>query len=139
LGDWKLVGYSIGEAHDINDDGVSHINLLNELNCENKEVLKFETTGIVSSSASYNPTLDVSKRVLDDSYVFHAECPEGVIGFATDFQQISDATFRFNGREFTIVDNMFTLVFIDDIKIYDNNNLSEVIETKNVVLTYSKL
>lgn len=139
LGEWELVGYSIGEAHDINNDGVSNINLLNELNCENKEVLKFETTGIVSSIRSYNPKLNMSKRILDGSYVFNVECPKGIIGFATDFQQISDTTFRFNGRELTIVDNTFTLVFVDDVKIYNNGSLLELIETKDLVLTYSKL
>ena len=139
LGEWRLINYSIGEAYDINNDGVSHLNLLNELNCENKEVLKFESTGIVSSIASYNPRLNMSQPDTNESYVFNIECPEGVIGFATDFEQISDSTFRFNGREFTILDNTFTLVLIDEIEISDSSNLSEIVKTKDLSLTYSKL
>ncbi len=139
LGEWRLVNYSIGEAYDINNDGVSHLNLLKELNCENKEILKFESTGIVSSIASYNPRLNMSKFDAGESYVFNTECPEGVIGFATEFEQISDATFRFNGREFTILDNTFSLVFIDEVKVYENSSLSEIVKTKNLTLTYSKL
>lgn len=138
FGDWRLTGYSIGEAFDLNNDGVSHLNLLNEINCENKDVLKFETTGIVSSSASYNPTIAVSKMAAGNAYVFDVNCATGVIGFATDFVWVSDQIFKFNGREFSIINNSFTRIVTDEVKIYDEN-LSEIIETRDLILTYSKL
>ena len=59
FGDWRLTGYSIGEAFDLNNDGVSHLNLLNEINCENKDVLKFETTGIVEPVTEIIPAVKI--------------------------------------------------------------------------------
>ncbi|TXE20017.1 hypothetical protein ES692_01795 [Psychroserpens burtonensis] len=138
IGEWKLINYSIGTAHDINKDGWSNLNLLNEIDCDDNEVLKFETTGVVSSNETYNPTLQISKSEVDNTYTFNIECSEGIISFATSFSQINSNTFQFNDKEFTVINDSFNIVLVEDIKIY-NVDFSQIIETKDLVLTYTKL
>lgn len=138
LGDWFLSSYSIGEAYDIDKDGVFHLNLLKEISCENKEVLKFEATGVISSTGSYNPRLNMSKIKAGNAYHFDIECSKGVIGFATSFVQTSKNQFKFNDREYTITNDSFTQVLTDAVNIY-NDSLTDIIETKDLVLIYSKL
>lgn len=138
IGEWKLTNYSIGTAHDINKDGWSHLNLLHEIDCDDSEVLKFKTTGVVSSNETYNPTIQISKSEVDNTYVFNIECAEGIISFATSFNQITSNTFQFNDKEFTIINNTFNIVLVEDIKIY-NVDFSQIIETRDLVLTYTKL
>ncbi len=116
----------------------AHLNLLNEIDCVNSEILKFETTGILSSNETYNPTIEISKSEIDNTYDFSVECQEGIISFDTSFSQIDADTFQFNDKEFTIVNNSFNILLVDEIEIY-NEDFTTVLETRDLVLTYSKL
>ena len=138
IGEWALVSYSIGDSFDINNDGTSNLNLLNEINCANNEVLSFEAIGVVSSNETYNPSILISKFNNDNSFNFNVECPEGTIGFATSFSQINDNTFEFSDRTFTIVDNTFEIVIEDEIEVF-NEDFSELLETRDLVLRYTRL
>lgn len=138
IGEWKLASYSIGAAFDVDKDGTSQLNLLNEIDCVNSEILKFETTGILSSNETYNPTIEISKSEIDNTYNFSIECQEGVISFATSFSQIDVDTFQFNDKEFTIVNNSFNILLVDEVIIY-NEDFTAILETRDLVLTYSKL
>nr|WP_321228295.1 hypothetical protein [uncultured Psychroserpens sp.] len=108
------------------------------MDCVNSEILKFETTGVLSSNETYNPTIEISKSEIDNTYNFSIECQEGVISFATSFSQIDADTFQFNDKEFTIINNSFNIVLVEEIEIY-NEDFTTVLETRDLVLTYSKL
>lgn len=138
IGEWKLTSYTIGSAFDIDKDGTSHLNLLNEMDCVNNEVLRFETTSVVYSNETYNPTIDISKSGVDNAYNFNIECSEGIIGFATSFSQVTSNTFQFNDKTFIISNNSFDIILEDEVEIY-NEDFTQIIETRDLVLTYSKL
>nr|WP_321223108.1 hypothetical protein [uncultured Psychroserpens sp.] len=137
IGEWKLTNYNIGSSFDINKDGTSNLNLLHEIACANNEVLTFETTSVVSSNDTYNPTLNISKSQIDNTYTFNVECAQGVIGFATEFSQLNANTFQFNDSQFTIVNDTFSITLNDEIQIF-NEDFTTVIETRDIVLTYTK-
>lgn len=138
IGEWKLTSYSIGDFFDVDKDGTSNLNLLNEINCVNNEILKFETTNVLSSNETYNPIIDIYKSEIDNTYDFNIECADGVIGFATSFSQIDTDTFEFNDKTFTISNDSFDMIIEDEIEIY-NEDFTAVIETRDLVLSYSKL
>jgi hypothetical protein len=138
IGEWELVTYSVGTSFDIDKDGTSNLNLLHEIDCVNNEVLKFETTSVVSSNNTYNPAIHISKSEMDSTYDFNIECSEGVIGFTTNFSQISSDSFQFNDKSFTIINSLFEITLEDEVQIY-NEDFTEIIETRDLVLTYSKL
>ena len=50
-GTWKLSSWSAEEAVDLNNDGVAHLNLLDEMNCYANETIVF-----TSNTATYNGT-----------------------------------------------------------------------------------
>ncbi|MEM5564440.1 hypothetical protein WNY78_04975 [Psychroserpens sp. AS72] len=138
IGEWKLTSYSIGTSFDIDKDGTSHLNLLNEIDCVNNEILKFETSSIVSSNETYNPTINITKSEIDTTYDVNIECAEGVISFATGFSQVDVNTFQFNDNVFTISNNLFDIILVDEVEIY-NEDFTTIIETRDLVLSYTKL
>jgi hypothetical protein len=138
VGTWKLTTWSINMPLDLNNDGVSSTNLLDEVGCTNNETLVFEANGVISSNDSFNPKIAVI--LLDDTandYVFDIVCAEGVIGFATSYTQTNDNTVVFNDKESTISGHQLSCVYEDAIKIY-NEDLTEVVATKNLTLVYTK-
>lgn len=137
IGEWKLISYTIETPFDIDKDGTSHLNLLNEIACPNHEILKFETTSIVSSNETFSPSISITKLEIDNTYDFDIECAEGIISFATSFNQINSNTYEFNDKEFTINNDAFEIVFENEIEIY-NEDFTTILETRDLVLTYSK-
>lgn len=138
LGTWKLTSYAIDLALDINNDGEKNLNLLTELDCETNEVLKFDNTGVVSSTNTFQHDIKIFKKEADlEMYGVEVECAEGAIGFATTYLPIGENTVVFNTIEATVDGNQLSRTITDGIAIY-NEDLSEVVETKSVTLIYSK-
>ncbi|AUP80811.1 hypothetical protein [Flavivirga eckloniae] len=138
VGTWKLTAWNITDGFDINKDGTVSTNILDEVVCENNETLIFETNGVISSSETYNPEIDIA--LLDgttDEYTYMVTCDEqGVIGFATTYSQATDKVV-FNDVEFTVGDKELFRVKKEAIKIY-NETFTEVIATKDLTMVYTK-
>lgn len=137
-GVWALTEWNIAEGFDINNDGIINTNILNEIDCVNNETLFFESTGVVSSNFTFNPTIEIALvNGTSDNHSFNVVCDkEGSISFATTFT-INGHIVLINDSEATIKGDKLSRVFIDAIKIY-NEDFTEVIVTKDLTLVYSK-
>lgn len=137
-GAWKLVAYNVIDGFDINNDGIKSVNILEEIGCANNEVLVFESTGVVSINASFNPLIQI--RLLNETtneYAFNVECDiEGVISFATSFSQKGNAI-SFNNHDALLSDNQLYIVFEDAFEIF-NEDYSKVLAREDLALVYSK-
>lgn len=137
-GSWKLTSYSIGVALDINKDGETNLNLLKEINCETNEILKFENTGVMSATDTFQHEIEISSMTTSRNiYTIEVKCAEGAIGFATTYTQIDENKVVFNTIEAIIDGNQLTRTIAGGFNIY-NEDLSEVIETKTITLAYTK-
>lgn len=136
VGTWKLTTWTIDIPVDLNNDNSFSTNILDEINCDNNETLVFDTKSIVSSNDSFNPTIDIA-LMSDEKYVFNVECTSGSIGFATSYTQINNNTVNFNNVEAVIIRNKLSWVYENAIKIY-NQDYTEVVETKDLILIYTK-
>ncbi|MFH4964131.1 hypothetical protein V8G69_03935 [Gaetbulibacter sp. M235] len=138
VGTWKLTGYNVSNGFDLNNDGIKSLNLLNEFECENHETLTFELNGVVSSTETFNPEVDVI--LIDEAtneYAFNVVCDiEGVIGFASNYSQNGEIV-TYNNKNATIIGNELSVVFEDAIKIY-NSDSTQVVSTENLTLVYTK-
>ncbi|WP_372756602.1 hypothetical protein [Mariniflexile sp.] len=136
-GIWTLTEWNISEGFDIDGDGVTNRNILNEIECVNNETLVFESNGTVTSKNTFNPNITIALlNGTSNDYVFDVACDEiGVISFAS--------TFTINGNQVLINDGVATLngdtlscIFVDAIKIY-NEAYTEVVATKDLILVYT--
>jgi hypothetical protein len=73
-------------------------------------------------------------------YRVNVECnEEGTISFATTFRQSTDTMVSYNDIESTIIDNnQLISVYKDAVNIY-NEDMTEVIATKDLTLVHTKL
>ncbi|MEJ2112847.1 MAG: hypothetical protein P8X62_03775 [Flavobacteriaceae bacterium] len=136
IGAWKLTTWTIDVPVDLNNDTIFSMNLLDEVSCDNNEILIFDTKGIVSSNHTFNPNIDIA-LISNEKYIFNVECGVGTIGFATSYAQIDYNTVQFNSIESTINGNKLSTVYKNAIKIY-NEDFSEVVEIKDLTLIYTK-
>jgi len=139
VGTWKLTGYNVANGFDLNNDGIKSLNLLNEFECENHETLTFELNGVVSSDKTFNPEVDVILlNEATNEYTFNVVCDlEGVIGFASNYSQNGEIV-TYNNKNAVIKGNELSVVFENAIKIY-NSDLTQIVDTENLTLVYTKL
>lgn len=139
VGNWKLVSWDIGIEIDANGDGIKNSNLLIESDCMNKELLKVEENGTISSKFTFNPTVRINKV---DSYNIKVECPKGSIGFASSYTIENDRLLLDSEGYYEIIQYEeegigLKRTFKNAIKIY-NYDFSEVTETRDLTLIYTK-
>ena len=135
IGDWRLTGYDIGVEVDVNKDDHFNLNLLDELDCLNNEVLTFESNGVVASTDTFNPIMEISRSSLGE-YSFDVECVDGIIGLATSYTFDGNSVI-YSNRTSVLSGNILTRVIEDVIEVY-NEDLSAVIETRDLTLIYTK-
>jgi len=137
-GVWMLTEWNITDGFDINKDGIVNTNILNELACENKETLVFESTGVVSSNHTFNPSIVIALvNGTSSNYIFDVTCDDDeIISFATTFK-VQGSLVLINDSIATANRNTLTRVFLDAIKIY-NEDFTEVVATKDLTLVYKK-
>lgn len=136
VGEWKLTTWSIDVPINLNDDDIFSYNLLDEINCSNNETFVFENNGQVSNNDTFNAKIDIKKIEETNRYDFSIECGEGYVSYATTYTQNSNIV-DFQDIESVISGNTLTRVFENAIEIY-NEDFTEVIETKNLTLIYTK-
>jgi len=139
IGVWELTAWNINGGFDMNNDGVASSNLLNEIDCSSNETLVFDKNGVVSLNTTFNPDLKIA--LLDetsDAYRFEVTCDtEGVISLATEYS-FNNVALTIGENEARIDNNKIFIVFEDRLKIY-NEDLTEVLDTKDLTLVYSKV
>jgi len=134
VGEWKLVAWEIDTALDLDRDSVDHKNLLEEINCENKEILGFESVGTYYDVNSFNPVFKIA-LVNDTEYVLDLQCSEGSIGAAASYSVI--------GNEVMVNQNVMVTLEGDILYRYKilniyNADFSEVIDTIEMKIIYKK-
>ena len=137
-GVWVLTEWNITNGFDINNDGVVNINILNEIACVNNETLVFDTNGVVTSNNTFNPSINIAlANGTSNNYLFNVECDqEGVVSFASNFTTNGNVVL-INDAVATLNRNKLSRVFINAIKIY-NENFTQVFATRDLTLVYTK-
>lgn len=135
LGDWVLSSWSIGVQMDVNNDKVTSQNLIDEATCDNQEVLSVKVNKTIGAVNTFSPTVKVSK--INSVYKFNVQCANGGLGFASSYKQVDNKLKLDDGSEFLIQNQNLVRVFKDAITVY-NEDFSQVIETKDLTLIYTK-
>ncbi|MGB3608650.1 hypothetical protein [Psychroserpens sp.] len=136
IGDWVLTSYNIGILVDLDKDGNESLNLLDEMVCENNEILTFTSEGIVSSNNTFHPTISVLQSDLNGDYMVDVECAEGAIGFTSTYSFETNSV-NFNNNTSRISEDTLETIYENAVEIY-NLEGTEIVEIKNLTLTYSK-
>lgn len=135
-GEWKLSSWYIGVDIDLNKDGIKSSNLLDEVNCKNKEVLTIKSDVTLNVVNTYSTVIKISKN--DNKYTFDIVCDEGNLGFATTYKVVDDKIVTApNSEEYLFKGKQLTRTFKNAISIY-NIDFTKVIETKDLTLNYIK-
>ena len=131
IGTWKLTEFNTQQAYDINYNGTSSSNLLDEiyevnamsdLNCMTNELLTFNTnnTVLISNSTDF----DFGVYIYDGQETFDIDCDE--------FSSSETITYSQNGNEVTIdIDDENTIVTVNGNQL--SFVLSEYLYTYNEV------
>ena len=136
VGEWELTEWNANIMLDLNNDATASFNLLEEVACINNEILTFEANGVVTSNNTFNPKAEFFLQA-DQQHSGSIECStEGSIGFASSYIEAGN-TIEFNGSVSEFTGNQIIRTFQDEIKIY-NEDLSQVIETRDLILVYTK-
>lgn len=138
IGDWLLTTRTIDLPFDVNQDGVSNTNLVAEIDCNKTETLTFDNNGTVSSGNEFSNLLRYYKENDTNVYRIISDCnTEGIISFASEFKVTDERTIKISDRVYVLSGNTLTTVYENSVKIY-NEDFTEVIETKDLKLIYTK-
>ena len=136
FGKWKLSSWDIGLEMNLNEDTIKSFNLLDEVDCKNKEVLTIKSDGTINSVNTFSPLIKISKT--NKKYNLNASCNEGSIGFASSYKIVDDIiVIEPNDQEYYFNGNELTKVFKKAIKVYDSS-FTKIIEAKDLTLNYIK-
>ncbi len=72
FGKWKLSSWDIGLEMNLNEDTIKSFNLLDEVDCKNKEVLTIKSDGTINSVNTFSPLIKISKT--NKKYNLNASC-----------------------------------------------------------------
>ncbi|MBO3098858.1 hypothetical protein [Gelidibacter pelagius] len=138
IGAWELTTWTVGIPIALNDNAQFTTNLLDQTSCDVNEILSFDSNEIVISEDSFSPNVTIRlKDGTSDVYLVEETCAEGAIGYATDYSQDTNGDIQFNGTVGVVTNNRLTVIYKNAIKIY-NEALTEVIESKDLTLIYTK-
>ena len=136
IGEWQLLSYSFGIDMDINGDSVMSRNVLDETQCDNNETLTIKSNGTLNTTRTFAPKITVKK--VDNNYNVNVECLKGSIGFASSYKLFGDKL-KLDSGDFYVFSDGEQLIrtFKDYVKVY-NQDLSQVVETKDIIMIYVK-
>lgn len=138
IGGWELTNWTVGLPVNLIDTNEFTTNLLDQTSCDVKEVLTFDNNGIVTSENTFGPKITIRlKEGTSDVFMFEEICGEGQIGYAAQYVGDSNGNVQFNNIVGVVVDRQLTVIYKDAIKIY-NETLTEVVESKDLTLVYTK-
>ena len=138
IGVWLLTTRTIDLPFDVNLDGVSNTNLIAEIDCNKTETLTFDNNGTVSSGNEFSNPLKYYIENDTNVYRIISDCnTEGIISFASEFEIAEERIIKISDRVYVLSGDTLTTVYENSVKIY-NEDFTEVIETKDLKLTYTK-
>ncbi|WP_179339597.1 hypothetical protein [Winogradskyella ludwigii] len=138
VGVWGLTTRTADIPFDVNEDGVFNTNLIQEINCNTLETLTFESNGTVFSGNEFSTSVTYFKDEVTNTYWIDVDCDkDGIISFASEYNVIEDNKIKISQRNYTLNSDTLTTVYENAVKIY-NSDLTEIIETKNLTLIYTK-
>jgi len=138
VGVWQLTTRTTDIPFDVNNDGVFSTNLVDEIDCNDIETLTFEENGTVFSGNEASVIMKYFKTADTNSYGLNIDCnKEGIISFASSYNEIDEDTIQVSGRNYVIDNNTMTTIFKDAVKVY-NEDFTEIIETRDLKLVYKK-
>lgn len=138
VGVWELVGWTVDIPFELDDNIISSSNFLDKTVCEVNEILVFDSNGNVTSHDTFSPKITISlKDGTSDVYFVEEVCAEGSIGFSTSYLQVDHQSIELNGATGFFTAKELNLVYSNAVEIY-NEARTEVIENKNLTLTYLK-
>ncbi|MBU3821717.1 hypothetical protein KO566_06565 [Flavobacteriaceae bacterium XHP0103] len=134
---YKLASWTVNLPVDLNNDGISSLNLLDEITCSNDEVLVFNTQGNVLSNNAFNPEISIVFDKFTKNYQFNVECDvEGNIGLAANYTLSGDKII-FNNNMATIKGDKLIMIFKKAVNVY-SKDFTQVLEEKDLTLVYHK-
>ncbi|MDT0557321.1 hypothetical protein RM697_01595 [Ichthyenterobacterium sp. W332] len=137
IGEWELTEWRVGLEADINKDGVFNLNLLDEVDCDNSEIITFDADNTISLVIEYNPKIYVTSNENTGDYQFHLRCDEGIIGASSTYV-VSNNTIEAFGGTYYKDNNLLIVTTGYAIEVY-NEDLTEIIGVLTSEKTYTKL
>ena len=141
-GTWELTEWNLDFSVDIDKDGIASFNLLDEIACSNKETIKFDQNKVFTSRIEHQPNVRFYIADNTDAFLYDIECGEGIISTTGLNYVISGAMVEVNeSSELSYVKEGNTLVryIASDIKVYGNNNFTEVVATISTTKVFEKI
>lgn len=133
-----MTTWTVGIPIDLKDTMQFSTNLIDQTSCDVNEILSFDSNGIVTSEDTFSPRITIRlKETAADEYMLEEICAEGVIGYATDYSHEASGEVQFNNTVGVVVNNQLTVVYKNAVKVY-NETLTEVVESKDLTLVYTK-
>ena len=131
IGSWQLVEWNIGIDTDFNNDCIMSTNILDEFDCDFKEVVSFDSEGLMTHRLEYLPIVDIRLRDVDMSnYTFQYNCGEGIISNAVVYTREDLESYILEG-------NTMTTVTVDAVEI-QNEAGTEVVSYLTSTKVYTR-
>ncbi|MBF8149333.1 hypothetical protein ITJ86_05460 [Winogradskyella sp. F6397] len=138
VGVWLLTTRTVDIPFDVNQDGESNTNLTKEIDCNKEETLTFKNNGSVFSGNEFSNPLQYYKEDTTNVYRINSDCnTEGIISFASEYNITDEDTIKISDRVYVLQQNTLTTVYKNAVDIY-NEDFTEVLETKDLTLVYTK-
>lgn len=137
-GVWQLTAWNVDGGMDMDKDGVSHTNLLDEISCSSNETLEFDNSGVVSFNNAFNPDIKIiAVNNLVENLNVTVVCDNGVLGTATVYT-VNGKTITIGSTTATINGNEINIVRKGKLKVL-NTDMSTVLSTMDVIEVYTKM
>ena len=137
IGEWELTEWRIGLEADINKDGVGSFNLLDEIDCNNREAISIDEQGNISIQVEHNPKIYITQNEVSQEYTYHLSCSEGVIAAIAPYT-LSDNVIEAFDTTFIKDGNTLTTTIEYDVEIY-NEDLTEALGILTSTKIYTKI
>jgi len=117
------------------------MNLLNEIDCSNSEVIKFDSNKIFTSIITHQPKIIGIASAEIDTLFFTVECSEGSIGVTGLHYNQNDTLIKVDENDDIVYVRKENILLKHDfniIKVY-NKDLTEIISTLGTTKVFRKI
>ena len=143
VGTWQLTAWLVQSGLDLNNDGSSNLNLLDEMDCYNNETIEFNTDGTASiNSRSFAEIIVEFEVGSTNSFDYFINCiEEDNITTATWTEDGDSITLVYDGIDeeiqFTLENNQLSLLVPNGFFAQSSDFSLEVLE--DITIVYTKL
>ena len=93
-GTWRLTAWNVGESYDLNNDGTSSSNLLDEIDCYNNETISFANGVATYMSTSYAEFYFEAGEEGESEGTYFIECEQEIENFNKNVTKIDKKKFQ---------------------------------------------